>query len=280
MKFVQDNAAVPFYLVVDAFDPHEPWEAPEEYYRMYADGSYKNKRIIHTAYRRDLAGLTEEQLADVVAHYSGLVTLVDEWFGRLLARLDEAGLAEKTLVMFLSDHGTNFGDNLWRVVGKPDWALLPGVMDLPLIVRTPDGAAAGRRLGGLRYNIDVSATVYDAAGVRPSQPIDGKSLLPLLRGDPGGNRPYVTSLYGGTWWYFDGTWWAFGNIRGDQRHVFNVPADPSFRRDLAEPGNEEAAAIAALEKVVRPRVLADAGGDLPDYSGRKATDAIGQTPVK
>jgi len=261
-----------------AFDPHEPWEAPEVYYRMYADGTYKGKRIVHARYQADLAGLTEEQLADAVAHYQGLVTLVDEWFGRLMLRLEETGLAKKTLVMFLSDHGTNFGDNLWRIVGKPEWALLPGLMDLPLILRTPDGAAAGRRIGGLRYNLDVAATVYEAAGVTPRQPIDGKSLLVALRGDHSGDRPYVTSRFGDHVWYFDGRWWAFGRMDGkEERHLFDVKADPGFQKDL---GKDDAAAAIVFEKTVWPRVLADAGGDLPDYTGMKYTDAIGQTPVK
>ena len=43
MKFLKDNAGVPFYLLIDHFAPHEPWEAPAAFYRMYADGSYRGK---------------------------------------------------------------------------------------------------------------------------------------------------------------------------------------------------------------------------------------------
>jgi len=272
MRFLEDNAAVPFYLLVDCFDPHEPWHAPQKYYRMYADGRYDGQAIIHSAYARDLAGLTEAQLADMVAHYCGLVTMVDEWFGRLLARLDKLDLARRTVVIFTSDHGTNFGDNLWRVVGKPGWALLPGTMRLPLIARAADGRAAGERIAGLRYNLDITAAVYDAAGAAPSQPIDGRSLLAPMAGDHGGDREYLTSRYGNTVWYRDERWWAFGDVSGAERHVFDLKADPDMRNDVGQ-------SAADAWRLAFGRILADAGGSLPDYSKAKRTDAIGQKPA-
>ena len=274
MRFLEDNAAVPFYLLVDVFDPHEPWEAPEEFYRMYADGSYAGPTCVHAPYAPDLGGLGAEQVRDIIAHYSGLVSLVDHWFGKLLDKLDELDLSDRTLVIFTSDHGTNFGDNLWRVIGKPGSALLPGTMHLPLIVRHPGGGGAGSRIDGLRYNLDVTATVYDAFGVTPSQAIDGVSLLPAVCGDHAfGRREYLTSRYGGTAWYRDERWWVICNVRGEERHVFDLQSDPDLRNDLGD------GAADAFRKAWS-RILADAGGELPDYSRRKRTDAIGQKPVR
>ena len=273
MRFLEDNAAAPFYLLVDVFDPHEPWEAPEEFYRLYADDRYDGPTIIHTRYDRDLAGLTATQLADVRAHYSGLVSLVDYWFGRLLDKLDALCLADDTLVIFTSDHGTNHGDNLWRVVGKPSWAMLPGTLHLPLIVRHP-GAAAGGRVAGLRYNLDVPATVYDATDVSPSQAIEGTSLLDAVGGQHlAGARDYVTSLYNSTAWYRDRRWWVFCEIDGSDPHAFDLESDPTMQHDLGLSARE------AIETAFG-RIRQDAGGDLPDYRGAKHTDAIGQTPVR
>ena len=274
IKFLEDNADVRFYLLVDVFDPHEPWEAPEHFYRMYADGTYAGKTCVHAPYARDLGGLSGEQVADMVCHYRGLVSLVDHWFGRLLDKLDELRLADTTLVIFTSDHGTNFGDNLWRVIGKPGWALLPGTMHLPLIVRHPAGEGAGSRVGGLRYNTDIPATVYEAAGVAPSQAIDGLSLLPAVRGDHNaGAREYLTSRYGNTVWYRDADSWTFCEADASRPHVFDLRADPDLTRDLG-------ASAGDLFRTAWSRILADAVNDLPDYAGRDLTDAIGQTPVR
>ena len=63
--------------------------------------------------------MTDEQIADIVAHYCGMVTEVDTWFGRLLDKLDELDLSANTVVFFTGDHGTNFADNPWEVMGKP-----------------------------------------------------------------------------------------------------------------------------------------------------------------
>jgi arylsulfatase A-like enzyme len=70
---------------------------------------------------------------------------------------------------------------------------------LPLIVRDPAGRSAGRRIDGLRYNPDVPAAIYELAGVQPSQPIEGTSLLPAMNGDASaGVRECLTSRYGNT----------------------------------------------------------------------------------
>ncbi len=278
MKFLEDNQPVPFYLMIDCFDPHEPWEAPPEYYRLYADGNYQGKTIVHFPYEPDLAGLTEQQIADAKAHYYGLITLVDEWFGRLLDKLDELALTGSTMVIFTSDHGTNFGNNLWSVVGKPSQYLLPGTMHLPLIVRDPAVSAQGKRIDGLRYNTDVPATVYAAAGVKPSQPIDGNNLLEALKDDPyRGAQAYVTSLYDHTAWYRDQRWWITATVDGGNPHVFDLQADPKLSHDLADGGLKGESAEAF--KLAWEKILKDAGGRLNDYSKTHFTDAIGQKPT-
>ena len=145
MRFLEDNVAgQPFYLLVDCFDPHEPWEAPESYYRLYGDPNYSGRRIVHCRYGPAASfGYMPEEIAYVRAQYSGLVSLVDAWFGRLMAKLDALGLAEETYVFLISDHGTNFTDNANGVIGKPANAMYPGVMQLPLLARLPDERGAG-----------------------------------------------------------------------------------------------------------------------------------------
>ena len=273
-RFLDDNAhKTPFYLMVDCFDPHEPWDPPDKYYRMYSDGRYTDPRYIAMPYAKDRGGLSPEQVADTYCSYRGHCTLVDEWVGKLLDRLDTLDLRDETLVIFTTDHGTNFADNIWHVTGKPGWALLPGLMHLPLIVRHPSLGEPGQALDGLRYNLDITATVYEAAGVAPRQPIHGKSLLPALTGDHSGDREYLTSRYENTVWHFDGRWWLFGDCADRTVHCFDLESDPQMQNDLGR-GPED------VFNAAWTHLKADAGGDLPQFDMARLTDAIGRAPIE
>ncbi len=271
-QFLEDNAhKTPFYLMVDCFDPHEPWDPPAKYYRMYSDGRYKDPRYIALPYLADRGGLTPEQVADTYCSYRGHCSLVDEWVGKLLDRLDTLDLRDDTLVIFTTDHGTNFADNIWNVIGKPGWALLPGTMHLPMIVRHPTLGRPGQTVDGLRYNLDVTASIYDVTGVSPRQPIHGNSFIPALTGDHGGDREYLTSRYENSVWYFDGRWWLFGDIAQDKFHCFDLENDPQLQNDLGK-GPED------VFNTAWQRLEADAGGTIPTFDMPNLTDAIGRVP--
>ena len=275
MDFLDDNAqGQPFYLLVDCFDPHEPWEAPYDYYRMYGPKEYDGRRIVHCGYGPvERFGYTDEETGFVRAHYLGLVSLVDRWFGRLMNRLEERGLSETTAVFLISDHGTNFCDNPRRVIGKPADAMYPGVNHIPLLARVP-GAAAGT-CNELIYNIDLTATVYDLAGLESEQGIDGESLTPHLGKDGAWTgREYVTCRYGDSVCCVDETTWAMGDIHGTCTELFDLTADPGCMNDIRH--------TAGADRWNRAwdNIRADAGGELPDYSEAGRTDAIGQKPAK
>ncbi|NSW54801.1 MAG: sulfatase [Armatimonadetes bacterium] len=270
IQFIQENVSLqPFYLMLDCFDPHEPWEAPAAYYGIYADLDFSDKTIIHTHYGPAKGRYSDAQVRDIVAHYCGLVTLVDTCFGRLMTALDEAGLRENTCVAFISDHGTNFvSDNPEGIIGKPSYALYPGVMHLPFMVRFPDGAGRGRRFDQLVYNLDLVGTLYGMAGVEPSQPIDGQDLRTLVSGRDWRPRHYLTSRYGDTCWYRDETHWAIIDVHGTPRAIFDLRTDPGCMNNIAESAPEVAERAWA-------RVLADGDGEMPVYVDGKRTDAIG-----
>jgi arylsulfatase A-like enzyme len=275
MQFVEDNRnAEPFYLMIDSFRPHEPWEAPACYYEMYADPHYDGPTIPHARYQAmQQQGLDEAMLADLVAHYSGLVTLVDTWFGMFMDTLERLDLLDNTMVIFTSDHGTHFADNPQQIVGKPACSLWPGVMHLPLIVRPPGGhslCSRGCVESELVYNMDTTATIYDVAGIDDHQPIDGQSLMPLLSGrgrwQP---REYVTSRYSDAVCYIDDEWWVRTDVQGEPGEAFYLPNDPFCQEDLMEELPPD-----VFDRAWQ-RILADAGGELPVYENPRQTDAVG-----
>ena len=272
MDFLEDNTAgQPFYLLVDCFDPHEPWEAPENYYRMYGDPSYPERRIVHCGYGpAQRFGYTPGEIAYVEAQYCGLCSLVDTWFGKLLIRLDQLGLSNNTAVFFISDHGTNFCDNPRNVIGKPDDAMYPGVVHLPFIARLP-GRSDGAACSELVYNTDLVATVYELAGVASRQGIDGRSLMPLLAGRGSWTRrEYVTSRYNHSLVYINDRTHLLTNVDARPQEAFDLECDLACRNPLPE------AETKARLKLAWQRLMDDAAGEMPDYRVMKQTDAIGQ----
>jgi arylsulfatase A-like enzyme len=270
IRFVEDHAdGGPFYLYVDSFTPHETWEAPLHYYDLYGDRKSREPIWLTVPYRplQDDPEL-EAGLESLKANYSGLVTMVDTWFGRLLQTLDRVGVAEDTLVVFLSDHGTNFADNAERVTGKPADYMYRGTMDIPLLVRHPSHRES-RSTDLLVSTVDVPATVLDAAG-EGSLARDGSSLLPLVTGDGFPARDYLTCRYGNSVWYRDDRTWFFSALDFTGPRVFDLEADPDCTRNIFEKTPDRIS-------LARERILADAGGELPHHDYH--TDAIGRPPT-
>jgi arylsulfatase A-like enzyme len=187
-----------FFLLVDVWDPHEPWNAPDYYTRLYApdyDG-----RETETCYDnwRD-AGLSEDDVRLSHATYCGEVTMVDRWVGRLVDKLDVLGIADDTVVVFLSDHGYYFGEHgylgksVWDAeLGTQSWSpLYREIVQVPLLVRLP--GVAPRRTPALTTLVDVAATVLDLAGAEHPPDGAGRSLVPVLRDGVDEHRELVIS---------------------------------------------------------------------------------------
>ncbi|MBD3184472.1 sulfatase-like hydrolase/transferase [Candidatus Poribacteria bacterium] len=272
MDFVQDNRNVhPFYLYADCFAPHESWEAPDDYLEMYADPNYKGKNILSTAYAPADGRYTEEEVEYIKAHYCGLVSLVDNWFGTLINKLKRLGLYENSLIVFTSDHGTNFTDNSENVIGKPHYSLFPGVMHIPLIVHFPGGEGAGKRFSDLVYNTDATATIYDYAGVDINElDIHGQSFRKLVFDNEWQEREYLTCRYGDTVWYRDQKNWIIISADGKARCVFDLETDLKCQNNILDNTDE------SVIKKAWKCILDDAGGEIPIYDMKKMTDAVGR----
>ncbi len=123
-SWLDDNSTdEPFLLWVEAFDPHEPWDPPKRFADRYTPG-YTGKDFIMPPAGTEHGPMTPEEIERTRALYFGEVSFVDEWVGVLLDKLDATGLSEDTLVMILSDHGTEvydrggFGKAPKRVTGS------------------------------------------------------------------------------------------------------------------------------------------------------------------
>ena len=187
-----------FFLLVDVWDPHEPWDAPDYYTRLYApDYDGRSTDPCYDDWRE--AGLSEDDVRLAHATYAGEVTMVDRWLGRLFEKVEVLGIAERTVVVFLSDHGYYFGEHgylgksVWDPeLGTQSWSpLYREIVRVPLLIRVP--GIEGRKSSALTTLVDIPATVLDLAGVDVPADFDGRSLRAHLAGKADSHRELVVS---------------------------------------------------------------------------------------
>jgi arylsulfatase A-like enzyme len=125
----------------------------------------------HDAFNRDVCE----------ALYTGNVLSADRWLGRVVDGLRKRGLYDRTLLVITSDHGEEFGDhhrNLWY--NHHGHSVYEEMIHVPLIIKLPNGYAAGTRVSTICETIDVMPTILDVLGVAPSKnEMQGRSLAPL-----------------------------------------------------------------------------------------------------
>jgi len=184
----------PFCLVANFFDPHHPFGAPQEF-RDKIDAAaipepntrpdeLEDKPAPHKAYSvKSYSGTapgfqdyTKEQIQEIRAQYWAMIALIDHEVGRILAALEEAGLAEDTLVVFSSDHGEMLGNHQQLLKGPQ---LYEDLTRVPLIARWPGNILPGITVNELVQWIDLPATFLDVASCAPGTGVQGQSLLRL-----------------------------------------------------------------------------------------------------
>jgi arylsulfatase A-like enzyme len=246
----------PFFLVVDNYDPHEPWDPPEKYTSLYYPDGYDGPEPFTSIYGRD-DYLTERQLRRMRALYAGEVTMVDHWLGRFLDRMDELDLFENTLLILLSDHGHALGEHGYT--GKPHYALWPELTDIVFMIRHPEGKGAGESSDYYASTHDVAPTILGFLGVEPVQPMEGQDLSMLLEGRGPEQRPHFTLGYSEFVWARDEGYAMFGRNDGEEARLYDLLADPKMDRDVAAKRPD------LVRRMFDKYVIGDAGGPLPTY---------------
>lgn len=175
-RWLADNRnADNYFLMVEAFDPHEPFDCPEHYLKMYGD-DYDGPRFDWPLYGD--ADVPDAALTHVRKRYAATMTMIDHWLGKLLDTMDRHKLWEDTLLIFTTDHGFLLGEH--RYLGKNQMHVYNELAHIPLMVRLPDGSRAGERIEALTQNIDLMPTILDYMGVSIPETVKGHSWRPLL----------------------------------------------------------------------------------------------------
>jgi arylsulfatase A-like enzyme len=188
MRWLEDSAAnAPFFLWIDSFDPHEPWDPPT----LYADHYYPYEGTDYIYPVNE--GATPEEQERIVSLYCGEVTFVDKWAGAFLNVVDELKLWEDTIVVLTSDHGTQLRDH--GRFGKGADELHPFNTQIPLYVRHPDGPRR-RRVDAFVQSHDLAPTLLRLLDV-PYANVDGQDAWTLVTGERSSLRDHVVTGWAG-----------------------------------------------------------------------------------
>ena len=208
MAFMADPGDAPWVCHLSYIKPHWPYIVPAPYHDMYPPetwlppvrsaaeredphpvfGAFMDSRISR-AFARD------EVRSSMLGAYMGLIKQIDDNLGRLFAFMEGRGLLEDTMIIVSSDHGDYLGDH-W--MGEKDLFHDPSVR-VPLIVADPSSACDATRgtvTDALVEGIDVAPTLVELfGGEAKPHVLEGRSLMPLLRGEPVPWRDHAISEY-------------------------------------------------------------------------------------
>ncbi len=234
----------PFFLSLQMGPPHDPYKAPEQYRRLYDPA-----RLTMRPNWRAGAGVPGP---DDIAEYYGMITAIDDQVGRLMAALDQLGLAGNTIVLFSSDHGDMLGSQGKRLKRKP-WE---ESIHVPAILRYPTGVRQARRERGFFTHVDYAPTLLGMCGVPAPRTMQGTDLSALVLGR---KQPAPDSAYFQIFGPYDGDgttqgWrgvrtsrYMYARYESEPWVLYDLEADPYEMKNLAA-DSSAAPAREALEK--------------------------------
>jgi arylsulfatase len=181
IDFIRRDHGKPFFAWCGFCGPHGPVDPPQPYDTLYAP----KEVILPANYGVDAGGNPRATTAEAdqiarrwCAHYMGLVSLIDDMVGRIVAALEERGLLENTLLAFTTDHGEMMFER--GRLGKGNFN--ESVIHAPLIVAPPGGIAGGKEIGHLVETYDVAPTILDYARAEIPDKMSARSLRPSIEG--------------------------------------------------------------------------------------------------
>ena len=232
LRFIEEHQHEPFYCHIATNAPHGPLNVEPRYAEAYAGTTPHEDR----------------------ARFYGMITNIDESIGVLLQRLDDLGLADNTIVVFMTDNGTatgveldahgfpregpgSFNAGMRGKKGSP----YEGGHRVPFFLRYPGaGGGGGRDVGHLTSYVNFMPTILDLCGVTPPEErsFHGRSLAPLMRGDDDGTWGERVLVADTQRIAHPAKWRLSSVMRGPWRLVhgvelYHLGEDPGQRRDIA-----------------------------------------------
>ena len=225
----------PFFLHVEAFDPHEPWDPPREFLEKYLKqpGPHAWPEPPYGS-----AHVPPEGLERLRANYAGEASNVDHWFGKILNTAGELGLLDNSVVIFMSDHGALLGEQNQFVKGPE--RLRKQVTHVPLLVRVPGNQFAGKRVPGFVQIPDIAPTILSRLNLKAPSRVTGQDLWPYVTGDSKNTRDHVVQAFG--WiaavrtpeWNYSAVWNRERYVGDYKPQLYDRGKDPDELKTVAD----------------------------------------------
>jgi arylsulfatase A-like enzyme len=186
----QVTAKREFFLFLHLFEPHWPYDPPAQDALRFLPGQYELTTIskpVHIDRRNSVNRLTPFEQREYVARYDGEIVAADRFLDRLLNGLDDLGVANNTVVIVLADHGETLFEREWTM----DHGTRPydEQARVPMVLHIPGDRLTGRRVADQVSLLDVVPTLLDVLEIDPPAGLQGRSLLPLVRGESTATTP-------------------------------------------------------------------------------------------
>ncbi len=180
INFIEQNKESPFFCYLSFNAPHTPLQVPEAYYLQYKDidpsANFEDDK-------RPFLPMSEQNKEDARKVYA-MVTNIDDNIGRLLQKLDDLGISDNTLIIFMTDNGPQQRRYVAGMRGRKGDVYQGGVR-VPFFIRYPSMFEKNKEIETMAAHIDILPTLAQLCQVDlpPEKVIDGKSLLPLIMGN-------------------------------------------------------------------------------------------------
>ncbi|MBI4874418.1 MAG: sulfatase [Acidobacteria bacterium] len=232
-RWLENNVSdsQPFFLQIETFSPHEMWDPPEDYYRLYMKGDYNGPRLVQPPSFTNV--LTPLEVEHIRALYAGMVTFTDAHIGKFLAKVEALGLMSNTVIVFYADHGCLMGEQ--GRLRKEEAELRTQVTRVPLMIYNGYEAWQPRRVDGYVQHSDIMPTVLDLIGSQVPSRVTGESISAAARFGEAMRREWIVTGWGnhGTIrsqeWLYQGRW----NPGEAFEELYDVRKDPNELVDVA-----------------------------------------------
>ncbi len=231
----RNHAESPFFLHMEAFDPHEPWDPPKRFLDPYLPNA-EGPAWWEPPYA-DIE-VPEDGVKRLRANYAGESMCVDYWVGEILTAIEELGLYDNSIVVFTSDHGALLGEQGQFLKGPE--RIRGQVTHNPLLVRLPNKEQGGKHVKGFVHHPDIVPTLMGLLGLDPPPRATGNNVWPLVKGETNSFHDYLVQGYG---WIgaVRTVEWNFSRVVDPERYqkeykpqLYNLEKDPQELTNVAD----------------------------------------------
>jgi len=265
-SWMEENQNNKFFLFVQAYDPHSPYEPPGHFRSLFQSDKQKEleKNAVFTDkdnIDEDFDGeidedmeLTEDMIYNFVALYDGEIAYTDKHIGELFRKIDELGLRDSTLIIFTSDHGEEFKEHSGLRHGQ---TVYDEVIHVPLIFAN-EKLFSQKRINNQVRSIDIAPTILEILNIPIPEVMMGKSLVGLMNGESESERLAISeseardklscrSL----------TYKLILTHDTSQLEIFNLQNDPGEKKDIHAHNDELSIYKKCLVKISQWKKLAE-----------------------